>query len=56
MLHPLAADDRPILAPVELKRFARLEYKRNENAAAGRLLLLVPAFLPTAGKRRNTAV
>ena len=25
-LHPLAADDRPILAPVELERLARLEY------------------------------
>ena len=25
-LNPIAADDRPILAPVELERLARLEY------------------------------
>jgi hypothetical protein len=55
-LYPLAADDRPVLAPVELKRFARLEYQGNESAAAGRLVLPLPMLLPAAGKRRNTTV
>ena len=55
-LYPLAADDRPVLAPVELKRFARLEYQGNESASAGRLLLLLPMLFPAAGKRRNTTV
>jgi hypothetical protein len=52
-LNPLAADDRLILAPVKLKRLARLEYQRNERPPAIRLLLPLPVLLPAAGERRN---
>jgi len=55
-LDPLAADNGPVLTPVELESFARLEDQRNEYAAAGRLLLPLPKLLPCAGERRNTAI
>ena len=34
-LDPLAVDHRPVLAPVELERFAGLENERHEHAAPG---------------------
>ena len=55
-LGPFAADNGPLLAPVELESFARLENQRNKGPAAGRLLLPLPMLLPGAGERRNTAV
>src|SRR5271155_1136513 len=48
----LAADDRPIFRPVELERLARQKRQRNENAAAARLLLLLPGGLPVASEGR----
>jgi hypothetical protein len=45
-LDPFAADDRPILAPVELESFPRLENQRYEGSPASHLLLLLPMLLP----------
>jgi hypothetical protein len=53
---PLAADDRPVFRPVELKRFARHERQRHESAATAGLLLPVPSGLPLAGERRHPIV
>ena len=50
-LGALAADHRPVLAPVELERLARLEDQRHEGAAAGGLILLaLPIRLPSRAK------
>ena len=53
---PLAADDRPVLRPVELKRLARPERQRNEGAATAGLLLSLPGGLPLTGERRHAIV
>jgi len=54
-LGPLAGDDRPILAPVELEGFAGRKNQRYEGAAAGGLLLTLPVSLPAADKCRHPA-
>ena len=53
---PLAADDRPVFRPVELEGFTRRERQRHEDAAAARLLLLLPGALPVAGEGRHAIV
>jgi hypothetical protein len=53
---PLIADDRPILAPVELERFARLECQRHEDAAANRLLFSLSISFPVANKGSHAAI
>lgn len=55
-LDPLAADDRPILAPIELECLARLESQRNESVPANRLLFALPVFLPVPGEGRDAAI
>ena len=55
-LGPLAGDDRPILAPVELERFAWLENQRDKRAAAGGLLLAAPLGFPGAGKSGHATI
>jgi hypothetical protein len=41
-LDALSTDIGPVLAPVELERFTRLEHQRHEDAAIGRLLRALP--------------
>jgi hypothetical protein len=53
---PLAADDRPILAPVELERFARLEGQGHEGAAPNSLLFSLSIRLPGAGIGGHAAI
>lgn len=53
---PLATNDRPILAPVELERFARLECQAHESASANGLLFSLPIRLPGAGKGGHAAI
>ena len=55
-LGPLAADDRPIFRPVELKRLARQERQRYENAATAGLLFSLPGGLPVAGEGRHPII
>ena len=51
----LAADHRPVLAPVELERFARGEHQRHEGAAA-RARLLIASPLPRPRERGHAVV
>ena len=53
---PLIADDRPILAPVELERFARLEGQRHEDATANSLLFSLSICFPVTGKGGHAAI
>src|ERR1700729_2450369 len=55
-LGPLVGDDRPIFRPVELERLTRQKRKRNEYAAAARLLFLLPGGLPVAREGRHAIV
>jgi hypothetical protein len=55
-LRPLARDDRPILRPVELERFAGQERQRHERAATTGLLLPMPRRLPLSRKGRHAIV
>ncbi len=55
-LRALAVDDGPVLAPVELERFAGRKPERNKRPAPGRLCLLVLLLSPAPGKRRDTVV
>src|ERR1700744_4547795 len=55
-LRALAVDDGPVLAPVELERFAGRKPERNKRPAPGRLCLLVLLLSPASGKRRDTVV
>jgi hypothetical protein len=55
-LGPLAANDRPVLAPVELESFPRLENQRNKRTPTSCLLLSLPLRLPRARKDGHTAV
>jgi len=50
------ADDRPVLAPVELERFAGAEGQRHEGAEPGGLLDLVAARMPCARKGGHPVV
>lgn len=54
--HPLAADDRPIFAPVKLERFSRLEDQRNKCAAPNGLLFALPLLFSGPGKGGDTSV
>ena len=49
----LAAEHREILAPVKLKRLARLEDQRHKSSAPRRLLLPLPICPPNPGKGGN---
>ena len=55
-LRALAIDDSPVLAPVELERFAGRKPERNKRPAPGRLCLLVLFLSPASGKRRHTVI
>ena len=55
-LGPLAAQDRPVLAPVELEGFAGLERQRHERAAPGALLFPYPLGLPGPAEGCHPAV
>ena len=55
-LGPLAADDRPVLPPVELERLAGLKRQRHEGAAPAGLLLPLPLRLPLAREGRHAIV
>ncbi len=52
----LTADNREILAPVELKRLAGAESQRNKSPASSRLLLALPISPPFPREGRNPAV
>ena len=52
----LAAQNRPVLAPVELERLARREDQRHERTAPGRLLLRLTVRLPASDEGRDPAV
>ncbi len=52
----LAADDRPIFAPVELERLARLKSQRNEGAPTNSLLFALSVFSPLSGKGGDAAI
>ena len=51
-----AAKDRPVLAPVELEGFARLEDQGDKGSAAAGLLFDPPIRFPIANKGRHPAV
>jgi hypothetical protein len=55
-LDPLAADHRPVLAPVELECLAGLESQRHEHAAPGCALRDLPLRPPLPDKGRNPSV
>ena len=55
-LGPFAADDRPVLRPVELESLARLKRQGHVGAAAAGLLLPQPGGLPLARERRHPVV
>ena len=55
-LDPLAADDRPILAPVELERLSRLKDQWNKRSAPAGLLFTLPFCLPRASKGGDATV
>jgi len=52
----LAGNDRPVLAPVELERFARMEHQRHEDTAPAGLGITLSVGLPAARKGCNTAI
>ena len=53
---PFAADIGPVLAPIELKRLARLEHQGHIGSAPCCLFRPVPIGTPSAGKGRNPSV
>ena len=53
---PLAADIGPVLAPIELERFAGLEHQRHIAAAPCRLFRSMPILTPSPGKNRHTLI
>ena len=55
-LGALAAQNRKILAPVKLKRLARLKHQRHKGSAPRRLQLLLSICPPHPGKGGNPAV
>ena len=52
----LATNGGPVLAPVELEGFARLEDQRHKGTASCCLLGHVPIRAPSSGKGGNTPV
>ncbi len=55
-LGPLTAQDRPVLAPVELESFPARKDQRNERASPTALLLPLPVSLPGPDERRHPVV
>ena len=55
-LHLLAANAHTVLAPVELKRFARCKGQRHEGLAGRGQQALVLGAVPVAGERRHAVV
>ena len=55
-LDPLAADDRPILAPVKLERLSRLKDQRNKRPAPAGLLFALPVSFPGASKGGDATI
>jgi hypothetical protein len=55
-LGAFTAQNRKVLAPVELERFAGAESQRNEGAAPRSLLLALPLGPPLSRKGRHTVV
>jgi len=51
-----AAEDRPILAPIELERFALLKDQGNKGFAPAGLLFALPARLPVADESGHPAI
>jgi hypothetical protein len=49
-LDALAADIGPVLAPVELKGFTRLEHQRHEDTPVGRVMRALPLSFPIPHK------
>jgi hypothetical protein len=52
----LAAEDRPVLTPIKLKRFAGLKDQRDKGSAPAGLLFALPVRFPVADERGHTAV
>ena len=52
-LDPLAANIGPVLAPIKLKGFTRLEYKRQEDTPVGRVIRTLPFAFPFPHEGRN---
>ena len=55
-LGPLATQHRKILAPVKLKRLARLKDQRHESSTPRRLLFALPIRAPNPCKGRNSPI
>ena len=55
-LHPFAANYGPVLAPVKLKRLARLKYQRHIHPAPTRPKFALPIRLPLANEGSHTAI
>ena len=55
-LGALAAQNRKILAPVELEGIARVKVQRHEGPAPRRLLFALPINTPPSCKRRNPGI
>jgi hypothetical protein len=55
-LGAFAAENRPVLRPLELERLARLERQRHEGAAPARLHLTLALFLPGPRKGGDTTI
>ena len=55
-LYALAADDREVLAPVELERFTSTKGQRNERPSTRRLLLTLPIYPPFSREGCHTIV
>ena len=55
-LGALTGQNRKILTPVELDRFAKVKSQRNKGATPRRLAFSLPIKSPVTGKRRNPVV
>jgi hypothetical protein len=55
-LGSLAGDNGPVLAPIELKRFPRLEDQRHECSSTAGLLLALSVGLPATNKGGDAAI
>ena len=55
-LGPLAVEQGPVLAPVELEGLARSKHQRNERATAAGLGIALAVGLPTSHKSSHTPV
>jgi len=55
-LDPITADSGPVLAPIELERFAGLEHQRYKRAAPSCLLDTMPVVTPGTGKSGHARI